>query len=179
MSNGTVSKVNDVLCITISKIDNRLKSSVKKIDDITFCASCIEGKISANQAYSYYDCCYPYGLISGTSGAGGLTVCFNTDYSFTNVTATSPQVICDTSILTRCCVIQLGYDSLDYLNACGAEPSTYYLSVPCLTSKCDLTVALGIYTNASCTSLAIDGYYSDGTNYGSVSGGVFTFGGTC
>ena len=63
--------------------------------------------------------------------------------------------------------------------ACMATQSTYYISVPCKTNGCILDFALGIYTDISCTTLAPDGYYSDWTNYGTVSSGIFSFSGSC
>jgi hypothetical protein len=140
-------------------------------------ATCVEGHIPKDTNYEYKDCCYPYSQISGNSGPAseGLTVCFDTTGYKLNVTAVSPTVVCDTGVLTTCCEIQLGYDERDLSVACGASRTTYYISVPCKTNGCILDFALGIYTDISCTTLAPDGYYSDGTVYGEVSGGIFTF----
>ena len=141
---------------------------------------CIEGTIPKDAVYSYYPCCYPYQQISGTNTSGGpITVCYFPFSATTNVTAVSPEVVCDTSEITSCCEILLGYDINDQLNACNATPTTYYISVPCLATSCDLSVAFAVYTDDSCTTLADDGVYSDGLAYGTQSGGVFSFVGSC
>ena len=145
-------------------------------------ATCLEGHIPKDTNYEYKDCCYPYGQITGNSGPAteGLTVCYDTTGYRLNVTAVSPTVVCDTSILTACCEIDLGYNDRDPSIACTASLDTYYISVDCKVNGCILDYALGIYTDASCETLAPDGYYSDWTNSGTVSGGVFTFNGaTC
>jgi len=208
---STVSKVNDVLCIAISKIDNVLKSNAKFFDDNTFCpqttptptptptitptstppsvtptptptqfaSKCSQGHIPKQTVYSYYSCCYPYGQISGTSGSdtAGYDICYFPYSASTGVTRI--YVDCETSGLTSCCEILLGYDINEQLNACSATQATYYISNPCLTNSCRLNEAHAIYTDDSCTTLADDGVYSDGTDYGTQSGGVFTYGGLC
>jgi hypothetical protein len=216
-----ITKLNDVLCVNISKIDNVLKTNVKYFDENTFCPTptptpttgvgtptptptltrtptntppsvtptktpsstplpgCIEGTIQKDTNYEYKDCCYPYGQITGTAGGDGLTVCFDPSGTRVNVTAVSPTVACDTGLLTRCCEIDLGYSDVDPSYACYNTKETYYISIPCKSPDCLLDFALGIYTDVSCTTLAPDGYYSDWTNYGTVSGGVFTFNGSC
>jgi hypothetical protein len=142
-------------------------------------ANCIEGIIPKATEFSYRDCCYPYLQITGTSGPSttGYTVCYNPTYNTLNVTPVSPQVICDTSVLTSCCEVQLGYNDI-FLDPCGAPQSTYYISIPCL-ENCDLKFAYAIYTDDSCTTLAVDGYYSDGISYGLQSGGIFSIQGLC
>ena len=146
-------------------------------------ATCIEGHIPKDTDYEYKDCCYPYLQISGNSGPAteGLTVCFNTTgYRSESVTPVSPIEACDTDVLTICCEIELAYSDVDAESACYATKETYYISIPCIRNACILDYALGIYTDASCETLAPDGYYSDWTNGGTVSGGVFTFNGaTC
>lgn len=143
-------------------------------------ATCVEGTIPKDTNYEYKDCCYPYGQITGTAGGDGLTVCFNTTGYRLNVTQVSPAVVCETSGLTSCCEIELGYSESSPANACMNQPDIYYISVPCKINGCTLDFALGIYTDISCTTLAPDGYYSDSTNYATVSsGGHFTFNGSC
>jgi hypothetical protein len=73
----------------------------------------------------------------------------------------------------------LGYDINDQLNACNATQATYYISAECLAMSCDLSGALAIYTDEYCTVLADDGVYSDGTDYGTQTSGVFSFVGSC
>jgi hypothetical protein len=252
-----ITKLNDVLCVNISKIDDVLKTNVNYFDENTFCPTptptpttavgtptptptrtltptptntptltrtptrtptntptltrtptrtptntptltrtptntppsvtptktpsstplpgCIEGTIPKDTNYEYKDCCYPYGQITGTTGDDGITVCFDPSGTRVNVTNVSPTVACNTLLLTACCEIQLGYDELDLSVACGASKTTYYISIPCKSNGCILDYALGIYTDVSCTTLAPDGFYSDGTVYGEVSGGIFTF----
>ena len=202
------SKVNDVSCENISKIDDVLKSNIRYFDNNDFSceqttptptptptitptstppsvtptptpATCIQGTIPKDVNYEYKDCCYPYGQITGTSGGAGLTVCFNTTGYRLNVTAVEPTEVCDTSLLTSCCEIELGYNAVEPTDACNATLETYYISDPCLVTTCRLDAAFAVYTDDSCTTLADDGYYSDGSNYGTQSGGVFTFNGSC
>ena len=222
---GTITKLNDVLCGSISKVDNVLKANASKWDDNTFCPQttptptptptitptstpasvtqtptatpantptptptatpagqkCIEGTIPKETVYSYYSCCYPYGEITGTTGSLGETVCYFPFSATTNVTAVSPEVQCESSALTKCCQISLSYTELQPLNPCdmGGTEVQYYISAPCLETLCDLTVALAIYSDDSCTTVAPDGYYTDGIGYASISGGSYTYGGPC
>jgi hypothetical protein len=145
-------------------------------------ATCVVGHIPKDTDYEYKDCCYPYLQISGNSGPAteGLDVCFDTTGYRLNVTAVSPTVVCNTNILTTCCEIELAYSDIDAESACYATKETYYISIACKVNACIFDYALGIYTDDSCETLAPDGYYSDWTNGGTVSGGVFTFNGaTC
>jgi hypothetical protein len=203
-----ISKLNDILCGSISKVDDVLKVNVSKWDDNTFCAAptptptsvtptptptntvtptptpsptppyCVLGFIDTNTYYEYIDCCYPYAQITGNTGGDKLSVCYISYSATTNVIISSPQVICDTSGLTSCCEIQLGYNDI-FIDPCGAPQSTYYISAPCIVTSCRLNVAFAVYTDDSCTTPAPDGYYSDGISYGLQSGGVFTFTGPC
>jgi hypothetical protein len=138
----------------------------------TALANCIEGTIPKDTEFSYRDCCYPYSQITGTTGGIPITVCFNPYAEQLNVTPVSGPVVCDTKFITTCCRIDLGYDVSDSINACGAAQSRYYISIPCKATSCSLRNAFAIYTDASCTTLAPDGYYSDGIDYGLQSGGV-------
>ena len=231
-----ITKLNDVLCVNISKIDDVLKSNVKYFDENTFCPTptptpttpvgtptptptvtktptptitptpvtptptptitptptktptptpttpspdCVEGNIDTYTYYEYKDCCWPYGQITGNTGVNKITVCYNPTAWSLNVNQRFPTVVCETSGLTACCEIELGYSELDPAYACTATLETYYISTACKVNGCVLDYALGIYTDDSCETLAPDGYYSDGTNYGTVSGGSFTFNGLC
>ena len=212
MAVNKASKLNDVSCENISKIDDVLKSNIRYFDNNDFScqqttptptptptitptstppsvtptptptpATCLVGHIPKETNYEYKDCCYPYGQITGTTGSEstGYTVCYDATGYKVNVTPVSPTVVCDEVLITTCCEIQLSYDINDPLVACGASPSTYYISIPCKSNGCILDYALGIYTDEYCTTLADDGVYSDGTNYGQQTGGVFSFLGSC
>jgi hypothetical protein len=225
---ATISKLNNVLCVSISKIDNILKSNVKYFDDNTFCPQttptptqtsvtptptptqtpasvtptptetpantptptptatragqkCIKGTIPKDTEYSYGSCCYPYGQITGTTGAVAETVCYEPFAPNTNVTAVSPEEQCEISALTRCCEIHMSYTELFPFDPCdmGGTAVDYYISAPCGETLCDLTVALAIYEDDSCTTVAPDGYYTDGIGYASINGGSYTYGGPC
>ena len=228
------SKLNNISCEKITKIDDVLKSNIKYFDNNDFSCqqatptptptntvtptvtptntvtptvtptptptntvtptvtptptptqtpdTCVEGHIPKLTVYSYYECCYPYEQISGTTGddPDGYTVCYNPLSGTTSVTQVSPTVVCDTSLLTSCCEIELGYNAIEPTDACNATLETYYISNPCLINSCRFDgTSLAIYTAAGCKTLADDGYYSDGFNYGTQSGGVFTFNGPC
>ena len=135
---------------------------------------CIEGTIPKDTNYDYYPCCYPYSKIIGTTGGSPETVCYNPFSASTNVTPVSPTVACDTNRLTTCCGVFLGYSDVDSSTACAAEATLFYISIPCKSGDCILDFALGIYTYANCHTAAPDGYYSDGTNFYVMSGGVIS-----
>jgi hypothetical protein len=135
-------------------------------------ANCIQGTIQKKVNYSYTECCEPFALITGTT-VDVITVCYNPNSGSTNVTPVSPRVVCDTNALTHCCDIYLGYSDIDFSTACAAEARLFYFSVPCL-ERCAFELALNIYTDANCTNVAPDGYYSDGTNFYVMSGGVIS-----
>jgi hypothetical protein len=140
---------------------------------LTPAPNCIEGTIPKETNYEYKDCCYPYGQISGTTGGVGITVCFDPSGTKVNVTTVSPTVFCNTGVLTTCCNIYLGYSDIDFSTACAAEATLFYFSVPCL-ERCTFELALNIYTDANCNTVAPDGYYSDGTNFYVMSSGVIS-----
>ena len=229
---ATISIVNDVLCVNISKIDDILKSNVKYFDDNVFCqqttptptptktqtptptptrtpasvtptptitptstppsvtptptptqfaTKCMGGHIPKDTVYSYVSCCYPFGYITGTSGpdTDGYDVCYFPYSASTGVTST--YVECEISALTKCCQITMSYTELEPFPPCdmGGTGVQYYISAPCLETLCDLTVALAIYSDDSCTTVAPDGYYTDGIGYATISGGNYTYGGPC
>ena len=207
MAVNKASKLNDVSCENISKIDDVLKSNIRYFDNNDFScqqttptptptptitptstppsvtptptptpANCVEGHIPKDTNYEYRDCCYPYLQISGNSGPAteGLTVCFNPNGTRVNVTTVSPTVVCDTGVLTTCCEVFLGYSDVDSSTACAAEATLFYISTPCKATSCDLNGAFAIYTDNYCTTLAPDGYYSDGTDFYVMSGGVIS-----
>jgi len=134
--------------------------------------NCILGTIDSATSYSYVECCEPYARLTGTT-VDKVNICYNPNYGSTNVIPVSPRVVCDTNALTHCCDIYLGYSDLDFSIACAAEATLFYFSVPCL-ERCIFELALNIYTDANCNTVAPDGYYSDGTNFYVMSGGVIS-----
>ncbi len=205
---GTVAKLNNVGCESISKVDGVLKANAYKWDDNVFCPAatptptktvtptntptltrtptptpasvtptptttptetptmnCMNGNIPKFTYFEYYDCCYPFhNLITGTTGSNGAgyDVCFNSYLPSTGVS--NANTSCDASSYYKCCEIRLGYDSSDCLVACANVDTDYYISVPCLSTTCQLADAIGIFTDELCLTFAPSGLYSDGFN---------------
>jgi len=93
------------------------------------------------------------------------TAPFTSQYTFgTNLTENDELAI---YLYDGAVTNSLGYDVASSATACTnftSSPSNYYSSVT-------LATGVNIFTDTSLTTLAPDGYYSDGTNYYQVSGG--------
>lgn len=135
---GTVTKLNDVLCVNISKVDDILKANASKWDDNTFCP------------------------------AGSPTPTPTPTQSPANVTPTPTPTMTPTPTATPCapgcCPVELCVGD-DCSIACTCRtPLTYYISIACSTDPCIMANALGIYVDDRCGTPAGFGYYSDGTD---------------
>jgi hypothetical protein len=188
---GTVTKLNDVLCVNISKVDDVLKANASKWDDNTFCPSatptptptpspvvnCRTGEVAELASYSFWDCCGVY--FEGSSEPGFLA-CFDAnrpnsgisnDGSCTQSCVTPTPTPTNTPTPTPtpsvcapgCCGVELCYSKRDCGEACSCvESATYYLHQPCQNDPCELAYADGIFVDDQCTTTADEGYYSKG-----------------
>jgi hypothetical protein len=156
---ATISKLNNVLCVNISKIDNLLKSNVKYFDDNTFCPQTTQTPTPTSTPPS----------VTPTSTPPSLTP------------TPTPTPLCETD----CCQIQLVYSTVDCTDACDplARPVRHYIT-KCISDGCRVSNAIEIYIDNSsgkCEVIAPDGYYSDGLDCGYWNSTTlrFTFNGPC
>jgi hypothetical protein len=151
---GTIAKVNNILCANIAKIDNVLKAGAYKLDDNIFCPPEVTPTPTP------------------TNTPAGATPSPTPKVTPTP-TQTPPECPKD------CCIVQLCYSIKNCQDACLCnEPVNVYLTV-CTGNPCELSAAFGIFAEDTCTVLAAQGYYSDGTNCYTWFGGVLTLSGSC
>jgi hypothetical protein len=173
----TVSKVNDVLCSNIKSVDDVLKASASKMDDIDFCS--------------------PTPTVTPTRTPGGSPVPTQTMTPTRTVTPTRtpPNTPTNTATPTRtpqstpastatptptptptktttptptptpcvelCCLKEFCFDDNDPGRACECNVSVQvYLHIPC-SSDCSLSTADGIFDDANCRTPAAQGFYTD------------------
>ena len=99
---GTVTKLNDVLCVNISKVDDVLKANASKWDDNTFCpvsptptptptpspaVNCVDGETTNGGFYSFYDCC---GVYFEGSGEPSFVACYDANKLNTGISFGDP-----------------------------------------------------------------------------------------
>ena len=107
---GTVTKLNDVLCVNISKVDDILKANASKWDDNTFCpvsptptptptktvtptptpspaVNCVDGETTNGGFYSFYDCC---GVYFEGSGEPSFVACYDANKLNTGISFGDP-----------------------------------------------------------------------------------------
>jgi hypothetical protein len=123
---------------------------------------------------SYSDgvnCYYMAGdeIIEVSTCASATTTTTSTSSTSTTTTSTSSTTSTSTTAVPSTSIF-LGYSIASCATACEIEQSTYYVSTVCET----LNYSCAIYLNPTLTSIAPDGFYSDGTNCYTVSGGVIT-----
>ncbi len=165
---GTISKLNDVLCVNISKVDDILKASISKWDDNTFCPSS------------------PTPTPTPTQSPGGSPTPTPTITPTITVTPTITPTITPTPTPTQsvpcdpgCCYVELcvGNDCNEACSCNSVRPA--YLSRPCKNDPCTLAAATGIFDDDLCTVPAQEGYWSDGVSCYSWFSGVLTFDSSC
>ena len=183
-----ITKLNDVLCVNISKIDNVLKTNVKYFDNNTFCPTPTPTPTT------------PVGTPTPTPTKTVTPTPTNTPTLTQTLTPTNTPTLTrtltptptNTPTLTQtltptptptstqagstptptptsttvcspgCCAVELWYGR-DCSAACGHENfDLFFLSIPCETDPCTLANATEILINASCTTKAGPGSYSDG-----------------
>jgi hypothetical protein len=137
---ANITKINDILCVDVAKLDDILKAGVAFWDDNSFCPE-----------------------VTPTPTPGPTPT-------------PSPTPTCDPG----CCYVELCYSPDGCRDACPCNNiRPYYLSIPCKTDPCLLSIATGIFNDDVCSDPAPDGYYSDGTDCYSWFGGVITFDAPC
>jgi hypothetical protein len=182
---GTVTKLNNVLCANISKVDSILKANASKWDDNTFCpvsptptptpspaVNCVDGETTNGGFYSFYDCC---GVYFEGSGELPFVACYDANKLNTGISFGDPcsySCVTPTPTITPtptptptpceldCCPIELCYSERDCTDSCICNnPEIFYIH-KCAGEACDLPFAFGIYKNELCTDVANSGYYS-------------------
>jgi hypothetical protein len=108
-------------------------------------------------------------IIEVSTCASATTTTTSTSSTSTTTTSTSSTTSTSTTAVPSTSIF-LGYSIASCATACEIEQSTYYVSTVCET----LNYSCAIYLNPTLTSIAPDGFYSDGTNCYTVSGGVIT-----
>jgi hypothetical protein len=130
---GTVTKLNDVLCVNISKVDDILKANASKWDDNTFC---------------------PGGSPTPTPTPTPTPVTPTPTPTITPTPTPTPPP-CDLD----CCPIELCFGR-DCNDACSCNNTGVFYIHKCVGNDCDMAFATGIYTDDQCTTVAGSGYYS-------------------
>jgi hypothetical protein len=153
---ATISKINDILCANVAKLDNVLKAGVAFWDDNAFCP---DVPLTPTPTPTVTATITPTPRVTPT-----LTP---------TPSQTPPECPKD------CCFRQLCYSSKNCQDACLCnELVNVYLTV-CTGDPCELSVAFGIYDDDICTTPSPDGYYSDGSSCYLWQGGVLSFSSTC
>ena len=187
---GTVTKLNDVLCANISKVDNVLKSNASKWDDNTFCPATPTPTPTPTLTQTPTRTLTPTPTQTSTPASVTPSV---TPTPTVTPTSTPPSVTPTptptptptTPCATDCCVIKLVYSNVDCIDACDPIyfPIDYYIT-KCSVNSCDLSKAIEIYADnfsGKCEVIAADGYYSDGVicGYWDSTTLIFTIQGPC
>ena len=172
-----ITKLNDVLCVNISKIDNVLKTNVKYFDNNTFFPTPTPtpttpvGTPTPTPTITLTNTPTLTRTLTPTpTNTPTLTQTLTPTLTPTNtptLTSTNSSPIPTPTLTTpcklSCCATSLSYGG-DCFDACnGILTFPHYLSI-CEGDPCSLSSAFGIYTDATCTNPASDGYYSDGTD---------------
>ena len=171
-----ITKLNDVLCVNISKIDDVLKSNAKFFDDNTFCPTPTPtpttqvGTPTPTPTRTLTPTPTNTPTLTRTltptpTNTPTLTRTLTPTPTATTAgsTPTPTPTPTETPVCTPdCCPVNLCFNDRD-CSACGCRVIvSVYLSRPCNTDPCGLAYATGIFTNDKCTDPAPAGYYSDG-----------------
>jgi hypothetical protein len=189
-----ITKLNDVLCVNISKIDDVLKTNVKYFDENTFCPTPTPTPTTAVGT--------PTPTPTRTLTPTPTRTPTNTPTLTRTLTPTPTRTPTNTPTLTRtltptptsstiketltptptptptpttlcetdCCPINLVHSTVDCTDACDPIyiPARYYIT-KCISDGCRLSNAIEIYQDnfsGKCEVIAPDGYYSDGLDCG-------------
>ena len=176
-----ITKLNDVLCVNISKIDDVLKSNVKYFDENTFCPT--PTPTPTTQV--------------GTPTPTPTRTLTPTPTNTPTLTRTLTPTPTNTPTLTRtltptptptetpgctpgCCSVELCYSNSSCVKACDCtETVNVYLRTPCDTDPCELAYATAIFVDDRCGTPAAQGYYSDGIDCYAWFGGNLSYSGPC
>jgi hypothetical protein len=153
---ATISKINDILCTNVAKLNNVLKANAAFWDDNSFCP---DVPLTPTPTPTVTATITPTPRVTPT-----LTP---------TPSLTAPDCPRD------CCLVQLCYSSKNCQDACLCNDLVeVYLSV-CVGDYCMLSAANGIFVEETCTTPSPGGYYSDGTSCYLWQGGVLSFSSTC
>ena len=148
---GIITKLNDVLCGSIKKVDDITKSSIKYWDDNEFCP--------------------PTPTPTPTPTPGGPTP---------TPTPVEPTPTPTPTCVPDCCPASLCYDRDSCRNSCACNDiRNVYLKRTCQDDPCLLAFASAIYDEDTCTTFATSGYYSDGTGCYYWNGTTLSYQGPC
>lgn len=148
---GIITKLNDVLCGSIKKVDDITKSSIKYWDDNEFCP--------------------PTPTPTPTPTPGGPTP---------TPTRVEPTPTPTPTCVPDCCPASLCYDRDSCRNSCECNDiRSVYLSRTCQDDPCLLAFATGIFDNEQCTTPAATGYYSQGSECYYWNGTTLSYQGPC
>ena len=191
---GTIAKVNNILCANIAKIDNVLKAGAYKLDDNIFCPPEVTPTptptVTVTPTSTRPRLVTPTPTVTPTitvSETPRVTPTLTPTPTNTPAGATPSPTPRVTPTPTQtppdcpkdCCIVQLCYSNKNCQDACLCnELVNVYLTV-CTGNPCQLSAAFGIFDDDTCTELAAQGYYSDGTNCYTWFGGVLTLSGSC
>jgi hypothetical protein len=171
-----ITKLNDVLCVNISKIDDVLKTNVKYFDENTFCPTPTPTPTTAvgTPTPTPTRTLTPTPTRTPTNTPTLTRTLTPTPTSSTikeTLTPTpTPTPTPTTPCETDCCAINLVYSTVDCTDACDPIyiPARYYIT-KCISDGCRLSNAIEIYQDnfsGKCEVIAPDGYYSDGLDCG-------------
>ena len=186
-----ITKLNDVLCVNISKIDDVLKSNVLYFDENTFCPTPTPTPTTpvGTPTPTPTQTLTPTPTNTPTPTRTQTPTPTRTPASVTQTpTATpanTPTPTPTTPCATDCCGINLVYSTVDCIDACDQFqiPVLHYIT-KCSANSCALSKAIEIYLDnfsGKCEVIAPDGYYSDGVicGYWDSTTLIFTIHGPC
>ncbi len=162
-----ITKLNDVLCVNISKIDDVLKTNVKYFDENTFCPTPTPTPTTEVGTPTPT----PTRTLTPTpTNTQTPTPTRTLTPTPTNTQTPTPTPTPTPPCETDCCQIQLVYSTVDCIDACDPiyVPSRHYIT-KCISDGCRLSNAIEIYVDnfsGKCEVIAPDGYYSDGLDCG-------------
>ena len=186
-----ITKLNDVLCVNISKIDDVLKTNVKYFDENTFCPTPTPTPttpvgtptptptITLTQTPTLTRTLTPTPTNTPTLTQTLTPTPTPTPTSTQAGSTPTPTPTSTTVCSPGCCAIELWYGR-DCAAACGKQNfDLFFLSIPCETDPCTLANATGIFLNASCTTKAENGSYTDGVDCYDWDGNSLTYNSPC
>jgi hypothetical protein len=184
---GVITKINDVLCASVSKVTDKAKASIQYWDDNAFCPSAPTPTPTISPTPTptptRTPTPTPTPTISPTPTPTATPVpptptptrtptptptrtptpTPTTTPTPTPTGAEPTPTPTPTECRRDCCVVELCFGN-ECAEACSCNDiQPYYLSV-CEGDPCKLEYAFGIYLEETCYVLAQDGYYSDGAD---------------
>jgi len=171
-----ITKLNDVLCVNISKIDDVLKTNVNYFDENTFCPTPTPtpttevGTPTPTPTRTLTPTPTKTQTPTPTSTPPSVTPTNTPTNTETPTQTPTPTPTPTTPCETDCCPIELVYSTVDCTDACDIIyiPVQHFIT-KCISDSCRLSNAIEIYIDnfsGKCEVIAPDGYYSDGLDCG-------------